>query len=60
MKNFLAWLTSTIGTYVMLSSLWTCLEEWELGTAHVSTIDTIICFVISVLISTKLTTGIGM
>jgi hypothetical protein len=59
MRNFLAWGTSTIGIYAILSYIWTYLEELEHGRAIVTKVDTIICFIISVFIAAILTAGIG-
>lgn len=50
MKNVLL-ITSTIGIYAVLHDVWTWLEKIELGTAQVSFVDTVICVIISALIS---------
>lgn len=45
------WLFSTIGVYEVLRVTWTYFEKLETGKATQTTVDTVICLIISAVIS---------
>ena len=50
----ITWLFSTIGTYEVLRVIWTYFEKLETGKATQTTVDTVICLIISAIVSLAL------
>ena len=51
MFKVFTWLFSTIGMYEFLRVIWTYFEKLETGKATQTTVDTVICLIISAVIS---------